>query len=266
MSQHYIYRMEIVDCDTHHGIYIGQHKIGSKEPDCDGYKGSGCKWKRETLSKHIPVKKTILRVCDGIKETNFWERYYVEQAIQNGEFLWNVVRGGGGHEQGRAYTDEELKEHQKERFVRWYNENQEHIIEYRKQYFDKNREAIIANHKEYAEKNREFYLEHHKQYYRKNKGRLCQNSKRYHEEHKDKLNAHAKEYWKQYSATHKEQLTEKAKRYNEEHKEERSKYWSQQCCYNGETLTIRALSLRFRRKNIPNPTQEAKKYLINKGE
>ena len=71
MSQYYIYMMEIVDCDTHHGIYIGQHKIGSKDPSCDGYKGSGSKWKREVLSKHISVEKTILRVCDDVKEANF---------------------------------------------------------------------------------------------------------------------------------------------------------------------------------------------------
>ena len=42
----------------------------------------------------------------------------------------------------------------------------------------------------------------------------------------------------------------------------RKEYNSQLCCYNGETLTLCALSTRFKRQGISNPTQEAKKYLI----
>ena len=45
-------------------------------------------------------------------------------------------------------------------------------------------------------------------------------------------------------------------------KESQKKYHNQLCCYNGEVLTLNTLSTRFRRKGIPNPTQEAKKYLI----
>ena len=41
-----------------------------------------------------------------------------------------------------------------------------------------------------------------------------------------------------------------------------NKYYNQLCCYNGETLTLNALSKRFRRRGIPHPTLEAKKYLI----
>ena len=41
-----------------------------------------------------------------------------------------------------------------------------------------------------------------------------------------------------------------------------SKYDNQLCCYNGETITLNALSKRFKRKGLSNPTQEAKKYLI----
>ena len=41
-----------------------------------------------------------------------------------------------------------------------------------------------------------------------------------------------------------------------------NKYYSQLCSYNGETLTLRALYKRFKRKGIINPIQEAKKYLI----
>ena len=43
-----------------------------------------------------------------------------------------------------------------------------------------------------------------------------------------------------------------------------NKYNNQLCYYNGETLTLCALSARFRRQGIFNPTQEAKKYIIRR--
>ena len=51
-------------------------------------------------------------------------------------------------------------------------------------------------------------------------------------------------------------------RYKESQKEYQKEYDNQLCCYNGETLTLCALKQRFRRKGIPHPTIEAKKYLI----
>ena len=39
------------------------------------------------------------------------------------------------------------------------------------------------------------------------------------------------------------------------------KYESQLCFYNGQTMTLGALGMRFWRKGIPNPIIEAKKYL-----
>ena len=41
-----------------------------------------------------------------------------------------------------------------------------------------------------------------------------------------------------------------------------NKYDNQLCFYNGETLTLCALRMRFRSQGIPHPTIEAKKYLI----
>ena len=64
-----------------------------------------------------------------------------------------------------------------------------------------------------------------------------------------------KEYMKEY------EKTEKCKKYRKKYMKE---YHNQLCCYNGETLTLVALSLRFRRKGIPHPTTEAKKYLLVK--
>ena len=54
----------------------------------------------------------------------------------------------------------------------------------------------------------------------------------------------------------------KTDKYKEAKKKAKKKYRNQLCCYNGETLTLRALYTRFKRKGLSNPTQEAKKYLI----
>ena len=56
------------------------------------------------------------------------------------------------------------------------------------------------------------------------------------------------------------QKTDKYKEYKKKYKKE---YDSQLCCYNGETLTLCALSTRFQRQGIPHPVIEAKKYLLN---
>ena len=55
------------------------------------------------------------------------------------------------------------------------------------------------------------------------------------------------------------QKTEKGK---ESQKKAVNKYQNQLCSYNGETITLNALSARFRRKGISNPFAEAKKYLL----
>ena len=62
-----------------------------------------------------------------------------------------------------------------------------------------------------------------------------------------------KEYLKEY---HK---SDKCKEYQKEFYKEHN---NQLCLYNGQTMTLNALSMRFKRKGIPHPTQEAKKYLI----
>ena len=58
-----------------------------------------------------------------------------------------------------------------------------------------------------------------------------------------------KEYQKEYEKTDKR-------------KEYKKKYQNQLCIYNGETLTLTALSKRFERRGIDHPVLEAKKYLI----
>ena len=48
----------------------------------------------------------------------------------------------------------------------------------------------------------------------------------------------------------------------DEHLTKNKAYYSRVCFYEGETLTLGALSDRFYRQGITNPTTEAKKYLI----
>ena len=52
---------------------------------------------------------------------------------------------------------------------------------------------------------------------------------------------------------------ERKKEYDKEY---HRKYKNQLCSYNGETLTLNALSKRFQRAGIPHSTIEAKKYLV----
>ena len=57
---------------------------------------------------------------------------------------------------------------------------------------------------------------------------------------------------------------EKRKKYNktDKFKNYHKEYYNQLCCYNGETLTLNALSNRFWKQGLFNPTIEAKKYLL----
>ena len=57
---------------------------------------------------------------------------------------------------------------------------------------------------------------------------------------------------------------EKTDKGKEAHRKYQKEYDNQLCCYNGETLTLSALRMRFLRQGIPHPTLEAKKYLIKR--
>ena len=64
--------------------------------------------------------------------------------------------------------------------------------------------------------------------------------------------------------THKKANKEynKSDKGKETHRKACNKYDNQLCFYNGETLTLGALRIRFLRQGIPHPTIEAKKYLL----
>ena len=73
-----------------------------------------------------------------------------------------------------------------------------------------------------------------------------------------------KEYNREYKKSEKYKKYNKKYEKTEKRKKAKKEYQNQLCCYNGETLTLNALSIRFLRQGISNPTTEAKKYLLNK--
>ena len=88
------------------------------------------------------------------------------------------------------------------------------------------------------------------------------------ERQKEYMKEYMKEYQKEYkwSDKYKEYQKEykRSDKYKEYQKEYNKEYYNQLCSYNGETLSLNALRLRFHRAGIENPTQEAKKYIIKK--
>ena len=75
-----------------------------------------------------------------------------------------------------------------------------------------------------------------------------------------------KEYYEEYYEIHRDEKLAKRKDHYYTHRDEilvKSKdYYGRLCLYEGETLTLGALSTRFRRQGIPHFTLEAKKYLL----
>ena len=75
-----------------------------------------------------------------------------------------------------------------------------------------------------------------------------------------------KKWHKEYYQQNRERYNEKHKEYYQQNREKRKeyqdKYNNQQCLYNGESLTLATLTMRFQKAGIAHPTQEAKKYLV----
>ena len=72
----------------------------------------------------------------------------------------------------------------------------------------------------------------------------------------------SKEAKKKYNKSDKGKEAKKKYNKSDKGKEAQKKYQSQLCFYNGETITLCALRERFKRRGIPHPVLEAKKYLI----
>ena len=100
------------------------------------------------------------------------------------------------------------------------------------------------------------FKECQKKYRQSEKGKECQ--KKYRQSEK------GKESQKRHRQSDKHKKYEKEYQKTDKYKEYHNKYNNQLCLYNGETLTLCALIKRFRRAGFDHPTQEAKKYLLNK--
>ena len=88
--------------------------------------------------------------------------------------------------------------------------------------------------------------------------------KEYYKEYQysDKYKEHRKEYYKEYQYSDKYKEHRKEYEKSDKRKEYKKEYRNQLCSYNGETLTLNALSARFQRAGVEHYTIEAKKYLI----
>lgn len=95
-----------------------------------------------------------------------------------------------------------------------------------------------------------------------------QYNKQYREEHREelkekgcqKLHNMSLEDWQQLKQNKHEEALERGK---ERRRKNTKKYNNQICLYNGEEVKLITLSTRFRKLGIPNPSSEAKKYLIS---
>ena len=110
----------------------------------------------------------------------------------------------------------------------------------------------------------ERYKKYNKEYQKSDKYK--EHKKEY--EKSDKRKKAKKEYMKEYQKTDKYKNYQKEYQQSDEYKEYQKEFYkeydNQLCFYNGELLTLCALSKRFQRAGIEHPQIEAKKYLLNK--
>ena len=80
----------------------------------------------------------------------------------------------------------------------------------------------------------------------------------------DKFKEYQKEYYKSDKGKESHKKAQKEYQKTDKGKESHKKYNNQLCFYNGQTITLNALSMRFKRQGIIHPTVEAKKYLLQR--
>ena len=98
-----------------------------------------------------------------------------------------------------------------------------------------------------TERRKETYRRCNKEWHKSHRNELLAYSKAYHQANRDECLAKMKDWHK----AHRDEQLAKMKAYR-----------SRLCLYEGETLTLSALSNRFCRQGIANPCKEAKKYLL----
>lgn len=118
-----------------------------------------------------------------------------------------------------------------------------------------------------VERHRVAHRKANKKYRQTEKGREAARKAQEKANHSEKRKEYLRNYSKKYHQS--DEYKESRKKYrqtekgHEAYRKANKKYYSQLCLYNGETLTLCALYLRFSRAGIENPRIEAKKYLIH---
>lgn len=91
-------------------------------------------------------------------------------------------------------------------------------------------------------------------------------SKEYHKSHRNERLTKMKAYSKTYHQAHRDECLAKMKDWHKAHRDEHlamcKAYKNGLCLYEGKTLTLNALALRFTRQGIPHAWIEAKNYLL----
>lgn len=162
---------------------------------------------------HVEHPKMIiiennLSIEEGVEREKYWINYYKNESNYD---VLNKSKGGQvGHE--KIYTDEELKEHQKE----YREKNKENRKIKKKEYYQRNKEKIIEKQKKYYNNNKEKILEKNRNYYQENKEAKKEKQKLYTINNKEKIRERQKKYYD----LHKEDIENYRKKYREEHREE----------------------------------------------
>ena len=93
------------------------------------------------------------------------------------------------------------------------------------------------------ERKKEYQIE----YYQQNRKKCIEYQIEYYQQNRKKCIEYQIEYYQQ----NRKKCIEHQNRYN-----------NQTCFYNGETISLATLAMRFQRAGIPHPAKEAKKYLV----
>lgn len=116
--------------------YIGKHSTYNLD---DGYLGSSQHLK-SAIKKYGRENfiREILAFCDSEQEAYEKEAELVTIEVVHNPMTYNKMPGGKGGQ--KRFTDDELKERNRELSREWYQANNEHRREYRREYYQANKE------------------------------------------------------------------------------------------------------------------------------
>ena len=143
-----------------------------------------------------------------------------------GNFIFEVLEETADLHNREQYWIEQLKPTYNDRYAKGYN-------------IERCKETTRRCCKEWHKANKEYYEIH--------RDKELAKSKAYRQAHRDECLARSKDW-------HKANRDKQLAKYKA--------YKNRLCLYEGETLTLGALSARFTRQGIPHATIEAKKYLL----